>query len=263
LSWTTHFEVSFNDNKVLDLNGQDNIIINGIGQPQANISILKVGRPLGEFTGFKFLGTWKSSEAAQAATYGNVPGDAKFLDVNNDGKINQSDYVPIGNGIPKYTWGFINDFHLGNLTLSFMIAGQHGAQIYSQTLAYTWGQAPGVRNATLEDATKMWTSKNETDIPHFSTTTQWPTNSSRFVYNADFTKLKNLSLTYSVPQNILNRVKLSGLEVYISGQNLFTISNYPGFDPEVTNATSALLQGVEMAVVPNPKTFTAGFRLGF
>ena len=263
LSWTTHFEISFNDNKVLNLNGQDNIIVNGIGQPQANISILKVGQPVGEFTGFKFLGTWKTSEAAAAAVYGNVPGDAKYLDVNKDGHINQSDYVPIGNGVPKYTWGFINDFSYHNFMLTFMFAGQGGSQIYSQTLAYTWGQAPGVRNATLEDATRMWTSKNETDIPHFSNTTLWPTNSSRFVYSANFVKLKNLSLTYSIPQNILGRARIRKIDVYVSGQNLFTISNYPGFDPELTNATNALLQGVEMAVVPNARTYTLGCRIGF
>ena len=88
LNWTSHFEISFNANKILSLDGQDNLIVSGIGQPQANISILKVGQPLGEFNGYKFLGTWKSKEAAQAATYGNIPGDAKYLDVNNDGHIN-------------------------------------------------------------------------------------------------------------------------------------------------------------------------------
>jgi TonB-dependent starch-binding outer membrane protein SusC len=263
LNWTTHFEISFNDNKVLNLDGQDNIIVNGIGQPQANISILKVGQPVGEFTGFKFLGTWKTSEAAAAAVYGNVPGDAKYLDVNKDGHINQSDYVPIGNGVPKFTWGFINDFRYGNFMLTFMFAGQGGSQIYSQTLAYTWGQAPGVRNATLEDATKMWTAENQTDIPHFSNTTLWPTNSSRFVYSANFVKLKNLSLTYSLPQHILGMAKVRSVDVYVSGQNLFTISNYPGFDPELTNATNAMLQGVEMAVVPNARTYTLGCRIGF
>jgi hypothetical protein len=263
LNWTTHFEISFNDNKVLNLNGQDNIIVNGIGQPQANISILKVGQPVGEFTGFKFLGTWKTSEAAAAAVYGNVPGDAKYLDVNKDGHINQSDYVPIGNGVPKFTWGFINDFRYGNFMMTFMLAGQGGSQIYSQTLAYTWGQAPGVRNATLEDATQMWTPENQTNIPHFSNTTLWPTNSSRFVYSANFVKLKNLSLTYSLPQNILGKAKVRSVDVYVSGQNLFTISNYPGFDPELTNATNAILQGVEMAVVPNPRTYTLGCRIGF
>ena len=263
LNWTTHFEISFNNNKILNLNGQDNLIVSGIGQPQANISILKVGQPLGEFNGYKFLGTWKTKEVAQAATYGNIPGDAKYLDVNNDGHINQSDYVPIGNGIPKFTWGFINDFRYGNFMLTFMFAGQGGSQIYSQTLAYTWGQAPGVRNATTEDATRMWTPQNQTDIPHFSNSTFWPTNSSRFVYSANFVKLKNLSLTYSLPQNIVGRARMRSVDVYVSAQNLFTVSNYPGFDPELTNATNAELQGVETAVVPNARTYTVGCRIGF
>ena len=263
LNWNSFFEISFNDNKVLDLNGLDNVIVSGIGQPQQNISILKVGKPLGEFTGYKFLGTWKTKEASQAAAFGNKPGDAKFLDVNNDNTINQDDYVPIGNGIPKFTWGFINDFSYGNFSLSFMFAGQGGSQIYSQTIAYTWGQAPGTRNATLQEATKMWTAQNETDVPAFSTTGSFPTNSSRFVYSANFVKLKNLSLTYSIPQSVLGSVKIQHLDVYVSGQNLFTITSYPGYDPELTNAQSALTQGVEMGVIPNPRTFTLGLRVGF
>jgi TonB-linked SusC/RagA family outer membrane protein len=263
LKWTTWFEMSFNDNKVLDLNGLNNVIVNGIGQPQQNISILRVGDPLGEFTGFKFLGTWKTKEAAQASAYGNKPGDAKYLDVNGDGTINQDDYTPIGNGIPSMTWGFINDFSYGNFTLSFMFAGQHGSQIFSQTIAYGWGQAPGTRNATLQEATQMWTPQNETNVPAFSTTGLWPTNSSRFVYDADFVKLKNLSLSYSIPQSILGRAKIRSLDIYVSGQNLFTITNYPGYDPELTNALNAMTQGVEMAVIPNPRSYTLGFRVGF
>ncbi len=263
LKWSTWFEMSFNDNKVLNLNGLDNVIVSGIGQPQQNISILKVGSSLGEFTGYQFLGTWKSHEAAQAAVFGSKPGDAKYTDVNGDGVINQDDYLPIGNGIPKMTWGFINDFNYGNFTLSFMFAGQTGAQIFSQTIAYTWGQAPGTRNATLQEATQMWTPQNETNVPAFSTTGSWPTNSSRFVYNADFVKLKNLSLNYSIPQSVLGNAKIRSIDVYISGQNLITITKYPGYDPELTNAQSAMTQGVEMGVIPNPRTFTIGFRVGF
>jgi TonB-dependent starch-binding outer membrane protein SusC len=267
LNWTTFFEISFNDNKVLNLNGLDNIIVSGIGQPQANISILKVGKPLGEFTGYQFLGTWKTAEATEAAKYGAKPGDAKFLDVDNNGTINENDYVPIGNGIPKSTWGFINDFSYKNFDLSFMFSGQEGSQIYSQTIAYTWGQAPGVRNATNSDATKMWTPQNQTDIPAFSTTGSpnggFPTNTSRFVYNANFIKLKNLSLTYSIPQSVLGKAKIRSVDVYVSGQNLFTITKYPGYDPELTNAQTAQTQGVEMGVIPNPRTYTLGLRVGF
>jgi hypothetical protein len=161
------------------------------------------------------------------------------------------------------TWGFINDFNYGNFTLSFMFAGQSGSQIFSQTIGYTWGQAPGTRNATLQEATQMWTPQNETNVPAFSTTGKWPTNSSRFVYSSAFMKLKNLSLNYSIPQSILGGAKIRSVDVYVSGQNLFTVTNYPGYDPELTNATSAMTQGVEMGVIPNPRSYTLGFRIGF
>jgi len=263
VSWNTHFEISFNDNKILNLSGQDNIVVNGVGQLQVGVSVLKVGHPLGEFNGYQFLGTWKSSEAAAAATYGNLPGDAKYLDRNKDNAINTNDYGVIGNGIPKYTWGFINDFQAGRFSLSLMISGQGGAQIYSQTQAYLWGLSPGVRNATTEDATKMWTPENQTDIPDYNAKVPFLPNSSRFVYSANFMKLKNLSLTYTVPETISAKAGLRSLDVYVSGQNLITISSFPGADPEVTNAQNALLQGVETAVVPNPRSFTIGVRIGF
>jgi len=263
VSWNTHFEISFNDNKILNLSGNDNIIINGVGQLQVGVSVLKVGHPLGEFNGYQFLGTWKSSEAAAAATFGNLPGDAKYLDVNKDNKINTSDYTVIGNGIPKFTWGFINDFQAGRFSLSVMISGQGGAQIYSQTQAYLWGLSPGVRNATTEDATKMWTAQNQTNIPDYNAKVPFLPNSSRFVYSANFMKLKNLSLTYNIPKTISTKAGLRSLDVYVSGQNLITVSSFPGADPEVTNAQNALLQGVETAVVPNPRSFTLGVRVGF
>jgi len=263
VSWNTHFVISFNDNKILNLSGQDNLVVNGVGQLQVGVSVLKVGQPLGEFNGYKFLGTWKSSEAAAAATFGNLPGDAKYLDVNKDNKISTSDYTVIGNGVPKFTWGFINDFTAGRFSLSVMISGQGGAQIYSQTQAYLWGLSPGVRNATTEDATKMWTAQNQTDIPDYNAKVPFYPNSSRFVYSANFMKLKNLSLTYNIPQAISAKAGLRSLDVYVSGQNLITVSSFPGADPEVTNAQNALLQGVETAVVPNPRSFTVGVRIGF
>jgi TonB-dependent starch-binding outer membrane protein SusC len=109
----------------------------------------------------------------------------------------------------------------------------------------------------------MWTPQNETNVPAFSTTGIWPTNSSRFVYDANFVKLKNLSLTYSIPQSVLGKANIRSVDVYVSGQNLFTVTKFPGYDPELTNAQNAMTQGVEMGTIPNPRTYTLGFRIGF
>ncbi len=242
--------------------GQFNITVNNIGSPQNGIAILKVGQPLGEFYGYKFLGTWKTAEAAEADKFGMKPGDAKYEDVDGDHKYTSADLQTIGNGTPKYSFGFINDISYGNFTFSFMFQGTHGNQIYSQTLAYTWGGLGDARNATTQDALEIWTAKKETNNPTFSKTGTNFINSSRYVYDASYIKLKNVSLTYRLPDNLLSRAKIRSLEVYVSGQNLFTITHYPGYDPEITNATNAITQGLEMGVIPNPRNYTVGLRLG-
>ena len=261
--WTTYFNMSFNHNKVLTLTGLDNVVVNNIGSAQTGVAYLKVGQPLGEFYGYKFLGTWKTSEAAKAALYGNVPGDSKYADINNDKVINGDDRTIIGNGAPKYTFGFINDVSYGNFTLSLMFQGSHGNQIYSGTFPYTMGGLGDARNATSTDILNVWTVKKQTDIPTFSASSKNYINSSRYVYDASFIKLKNLSLSYHIPENWIDRAKIRNLEIYVSGQNLITITHYPGYDPEISNQTNALTQGLETGVIPNPRTYTIGLRAGF
>ncbi|GGA97246.1 SusC/RagA family TonB-linked outer membrane protein [Puia dinghuensis] len=262
--WTTSGIISFNTNKLLTLNGLDNVITSNIGSAQSGISILKVGMPLGEFYGFKFLGTWKSSEAAQAAVYGNKPGDSKYLDVLGTHTINATDdRIPIGNGTPKYTFSWSNDLTYGNFTLTMLFYGSHGGQIYSGTLPYTYGGLGDARNATNAGILNVWTPQHETDVPTFSPSSNNYINSSRWVFDGSFIKLKNIALSWHVPQQWITPAKVRNLEIYVSSQNVFTITNYPGYDPEVTNMTNGITQGLETGVIPNPRSFTFGLRAGF
>lgn len=262
-SWNTNFTLSFNRNKVVDLMGLDNIPVNNIGSAQTGVSYLKVGRPLGEFYGYEFLGTWKNSEVTEAAKFGMKPGDAKYTDVNGDKAYTTDDLLRIGNGSPDFSFGFINDIRYKDFSLSLMFQGMSGNQIYSQTMAYLWGGQGQAKTPTTVEALKMWTSANETENPAFSSTSKNFINSSRYVYDASFIKLKNISFTYNVPKKWLNSFCVDHLEVYVSGQNLFTITDYPGYDPEINNAQNALTQGLEMGVIPNPRTYTFGLRVGF
>ncbi|HEY4289778.1 MAG TPA: TonB-dependent receptor [Puia sp.] len=261
--WTTNLTLSINRNKVISLGGLDNLY--AIGGNSTYNAMLKVGQPLGEFAGYKFLGTWKTSEAATAALYGNVPGDAKYLDINGDHIFNASDYLPLGNATPKYSFGFINDVSYHDFTLSFMFQGQQGSQVFSQTLAYLWGGLGDMKNATTVQAVpeNLWTAKNQTDNPAWSSSNSNKNGSSRYVYNSSYAKLKNLSLTYRVPNVLVRRMKMSSLEIYVSGQNLWTITPYKGYDPEVDNQPTgnAISQGQEFGVIPNPKSYTFGLRL--
>jgi TonB-linked SusC/RagA family outer membrane protein len=261
--WNGFFTISFNKNKLLDLGGLDNVEVNGIGSPESDLSLLKVGSPMGGFYGYKFLGTWKTSEAQQAATFGNKPGDSKYLDANNDGKIDASDLVPIGNGLPKYSFGFSNTLTYKDFDLYFMLQGTHGNQVYSETIAYTWGGVGDQRNPTTTDALNMWSPTNETNNPTFSKTSNNYINSSRWVYDGSYIKLRNISLTYHLPQSVVGHWKMSNLEVYVSGQNLFTITKFPGYDPEVQNVTGTFTAGLENGIIPVPKSYTFGLRAAF
>jgi TonB-linked SusC/RagA family outer membrane protein len=263
LKWTTTAILSINRNKLLTIShGLDSSITSNIGSAQTGVSLLKVGQPLGEFYGYQFLGTWKSSEAAQAAVYGNKPGDSKYADLLGTHSIGSSDRTEIGNGAPKYTFSWINDLSYGNWNLTMLFYGSQGNKIYSGTLPYTYGGLGDARNATNVGILNVWTPQHETDVPTFSPTSQNYINSSRWVYNGSYIKLKNISVSYHFPQAWLGpRVK--NLELYVSSQNLFTITKYPGYDPEITNMTNGITQGLETATIPNPRSYTFGLRAGF
>ena len=196
VTWNSYFTISFNRNKVVDLGGLDNVQVGNIGSAQSGASLLRVGRPLGEFYGYQFLGTWKTNEGAEAEQFGMKPGDPKYTDVDNNHVYNSKDLMVIGNGTPDFSFGFINDVTYHNFTLSFMFQGTQGNQIYSQTLAYLWGGQGQAYNATTAEALNIWTPENETDNPSFSNAGKNFINSSRYVYDGSYIKLKNISLSY-------------------------------------------------------------------
>jgi TonB-linked SusC/RagA family outer membrane protein len=264
VKWTTNLNFSMNRNKVLDLGGLDNVL--AIGGNNTFNAVLKIGQPLGEFIGYQFLGTWKSSEADEAAQFGMKPGDAKYVDLNGDHAYTNADWMLLGNATPKYTFGFINDVSYKNFTLSVMIEGRQGSKIFSQTLAYLWGGLGDMKNATTVEAVpeNLWTSAHETDNPAWSNTSHNYNGSSRYVYNSSYTKLKNVSLTYSLPAKMLQQIRVNTLDVYVSAQNLVTLTPYDGYDPEIDQQPTgnAISQGQEFGVIPNPKSVTFGVRLG-
>jgi TonB-linked SusC/RagA family outer membrane protein len=260
-TWTTNFTLSFNKNKVVDLMGSNDLPASGPGTFGSEVSRLRVGRPLGEFYGYKFLGTWKTSEAAQAAKYGAKPGDAKYADLNNDFTITPADRTVIGNGTPKYNIGFINDFKYKAFTLSVMIQGSGGNQIFSPFIGLTYGGSGFARDATNKAALNMWSPTKETNIPNivgyaYRASDEW-------IYNGSYMRLKNVALTYSLPKSLINKAYINKMEVYVSGQNLVTITKYPGFDPEITSALGAQTPGIDTGVLPNPRSFTVGLRIDF
>jgi len=268
--WKTSVNLSINRNKILDLGkNADGSEINMIASPNGyfavNVYEIVKGQPLGILWGLKSLGTWKSSEAADAAKFGLVPGNQKFEDLNNDGMINQNDYQNLGCAQPKYTASWSNDFSYKNWTLNVFVVSTQGQKTWNANrLAMFGGQLDNRSGqATTTEFLNHWTPTNETNIPTDNT----QTNSSMYAEDASFIKLRNISLSYNVPNTLLSKFKIKSLSLNLSGQNLLTITKYKGYDPEsytiYGGAGSDDAGTVDWGTVPNPRSFTMGVRIGF
>jgi TonB-linked SusC/RagA family outer membrane protein len=148
--WKTFFNISFNRNKIMDMGGLNDILSSG-NQNQESATILRVGLATGQFYGYKFLGTWKTEEAAEAAAFGGVPGSSKYEDLDGDHQYTDNDRTIIGHAQPNYTFGFTNDLSYGNFSLNIMFQGSHGNQIYSFSAAELNGGLGIAKDAASPD----------------------------------------------------------------------------------------------------------------
>ncbi len=261
LDWTSNFTLSFLQNEVTNLFGEEEVI-NGLftapgGQARV-LNIIEEGEPLGQFNGATFLGTWKLSEAAEAANFGRQPGDAKYLR-DEDGEIV---FGAIGNGTPTLLWGFNNTVNFGNWDFNVFLQGVHGFDVYNIMQAGITGGAGDSRSFMASDQVNQWTPENETDIP---ATVQF-FNSSRYIEDGGFIRLSNMTLGYTF--NNLGGKEGSSVKVYVGGQNLFLITDYSGYDPELTSrrgnqGNEDVASGINVGAYPNPRTYTLGVKVRF
>lgn len=265
LNWNSNFAMSYVKNEVTSLydgleriegrftapGGQGNII-NGI----------EVGQPIGQFFGATFLGTWKTTDDIPLNSEGNpvaVPGDAKYL-LDED---NQIVFGAIGNGTPDFTWGWNNSVNYKNWDLNVFVQGVHGFDVYNIQQGGITGGAGDSRSFLASDQVNAWTASNETDIPAFAHLYE----SSRYVEKGDFIRLSNLALGYTI-QDVAG-LEGTSLKIYASGQNLFLISDYSGYDPEATSrrtnnqGNEDAAAGINIGAYPNPRTLSIGLKVGF
>ena len=262
-SWNINYSINFNKNKILELDGQsDTLISTAYDMPGLVGSFVeKVGEPMGTFLGYKFAGVWRTEESATAAMYGAVPGDAKYVDVNRDGKIDSEDIVIIGNAQPKFTYGLNNTFNYKGFDLNIFFQGVYGNKIYNQNRVRRESYSGGGAFPTHPSIRDHWTPANQTNIPSF-TGTQY-TNSSRWVEDGSYLRLKSLTLGYNLPNKLLKKAYMSQLRVYVSAHNLWTITNYSGDDPEASMGIDARGAGIDRGIYPSAKSWIVGVDITF
>ncbi|GAA4439911.1 TonB-dependent receptor [Pontibacter saemangeumensis] len=271
-NWSSNFNIAFNRNKVTELyEGQD--IFYGFG---GNSLVLREGEPIGTFYGFQTDGIYSTTDEVPVSRQeqGAQAGDVNFRDISGpngepDGIITDDDLTIIGNAQPDYVGGFTNTFRYSGFDLSVFLQFSAGNQIANP--AHQYQQHLG--NDFLDDnmlslVGDRWQQEGDvTDVPRATVddlNDNNRSNSSRFIYDGSYTRVKNVVLGYTVPSTVTERVKLRSLRVYAQAQNLFTFTDYPGFDPEVNYAgTSNTTLGVDFYTFPQTRTITFGVNVGF
>lgn len=232
------------------------------------------GNAVGSFWGLKTDGLFRT----QAELDASLPqfgykvnqtetwlGDVRFKDINGDGKIDAQDYTFIGSPLPKFTWGFTNTLNYGDFDFSLFLQGSQGAKAFN----FLRWQLEGLNNAytnQLQTVTDRYTEANPNGtLPRFTNTNKNNTAmSDRYVEDASYWRIQNITLGYRLPKTLLSKVKVSNLRIYGTIQNLKTFTNYSGYDPEIGAFNNSIkLMNVDTGHYPNPRTFTVGANLQF
>ncbi|MFY0653043.1 MAG: TonB-dependent receptor [Cyclobacteriaceae bacterium] len=269
--WSSNLNLSFLSNEVVAIDERDEIFQDGnVGTGLTNLpeNVIRPGNSLVSYWGLNYLGTWKSSEASQAAAFGNVPGDSRYEDVNGDGVIGGDDYQIIGQGIPTKLYGWNNSLQYKNFTMNVFFQAMAGYDKWNLNYGTAIMANADAREAIHSDILNRWTSSNETDIPHFSQSDVGEIQSSRYIESGSFVRLKNLSVSYSLPKDVINGV---GAQITLSGTNILTITDYKGLDPEAysnngdsnNDPARSNVRGADGGSYPNSKTWTLGINFIF
>ncbi len=249
-NWSTNINFSTNHNEILELYGGT------VTQDIANR--LFVGQSLRTNYYYKFAGIWQTSEATEAAKYGQVPGSVKVIDQNNDGKISSSagidDRVVLGNELPKWIAGITNNVTYKNWDLSVTVYTRQGAQYKNALLAGTMGELNSNRYNHLN--LNYWRADNPTN-EYFGVWQSNPYREAIQYKDASFWRISNVTLGYTLPKSILDNLSIANLRCYIQANNLaiFTKDKNIWMDPEFNSA-------VFQDDVPN-STYIFGVSLSF
>ncbi len=270
--WTSNFNISFNRNKVLDLNGEFERFVGEASSSifpgaSAGTSILRIGEPIGSFYGYTFLGIYQN--AAEVTTYGIAgrrPGDPIYADINGDKLVNANDRTIIGRGQPDFTWGFTNNLSYKKFGLNFFFYGVQGQSVLNLNRYEL--ESGFSSTAKLKSVVNRWTGEGTSNtIPKANSVVRRNTGiTSDIVEDASFIRLRNVTLAYDIIDAKQSGAKgiFKAVSVYITAQNLFTITNYSGYDPEVNSfGASNLSLNTDYNAFRVARSFIAGLKLQF
>ncbi|MBX2921715.1 MAG: TonB-dependent receptor [Chitinophagaceae bacterium] len=253
--WSSTLNISMNKNKILKLDGLQTIIPGNDGR---YLNSLMVGQSIGVFYGPKYAGVDPQN------------GDALYYKA--DGKTTTNDYNEagdfiVGNPNPKLIAGLGNTLSFGNIQLSFLFQGVFGNQVMNGAGTFMTSGFNGYDNQTTDQLNRWQKPGDVTDVPQLRLRGANGTGaSSRYIYDADYVRLKNFTISYNLSAAVVKRLRLASAKFYITGVNLLTFTDYPGWDPEVNTdarASSNRNQGSDFYAAPQIKNISVGLNIGF
>lgn len=252
--WSTDFNISRNINKVLDLGTLEFIPTLIPGGWITNPGRVVVGQPIGVMYGYVFDGIHQEGN-----TDGGIPGTIRYKDLNGDGVIDdENDRTIIGDSNPKHIGGINNTITYKNFSFSMFWQWSYGNDVFNAAKLRTNGFQPFM-NITRDYYENAWTPENGSNIaPAFGRIDAVA--SSYYVEDASFLRLKTINLTYDLPSGWFTNSEISNVRLFISANNLITLTNYTGFDPEVSSR-NPLLRGFERFSYPRPRSIILGLNV--
>ncbi|MDQ0595051.1 TonB-linked SusC/RagA family outer membrane protein [Chryseobacterium ginsenosidimutans] len=259
--WNTSANIAFNNNKVLALGANNAPIYTGFS---SLTNIIQVGEQLNSFYLYEAIGVLSTADinnTGVAKTTGAIAGDVKYKDVNGDGVINENDRHIIGGPTPDYYWGFTNTFSYKNFDLSVFFQGQKGGYSYALLGRAIDRTGMGTTTNVMGNWANRWRSDEDPGdgkTPRLDGTTGSLLDT-RWLYDATYIQLKNVTLGYSFDQELASKLNISNLRIYVSLENVWRKDHYyGGYNPE-----SVQSDGTDYGAYPNAKVYMMGLNFNF
>lgn len=266
--YTIGLNTAYNKNTMTHIGNEEGVLPGATWAVAGMVTRAEIGLPIAYFWGYKTDGIFQNrNEIFQHInSSGNPlqpnakPGDVRFVDVNGDGVINPNDRTLIGNPTPDVTFGMNASVEYNQFDLGVLLVGTYGNDVFNgmqrQDLRYT------NRTTNILD---RWTGEGTSDSTPRYTWIDSNNNyrvSDLYIEDGSFLRIKNVQLGYSIPDSFLSRIKISAWRVFVSAENLFTLTNYSGPDPEI-GAISSFDVGIDRGIYPQSRTFRLGTNISF
>lgn len=272
-TWSTSLNFSHNQNKVISLGSVSFIPVSVNGGWIREVGRVSVGSPIGTGWGYVWDGIYQTEDfeadgktlkpgITKIAGIASVPGDMKYKDLGTDGVVDpQRDKTVISNSQPKHFGGITNNFSYKNFDLSVLLQWSYGNEVMNLGRYRLEGYKQNY-NISKEYWDNAWTPTNPSNKYPALTGNGKIETSSYFVEDASFLRIKNIVLGYNLESKVCKKLKIKSARIYLTGDNIYTFTNYSGYDPEVSYFDK-LMTGVDNITYPKSYTYTIGCRLSF